>query len=453
MICYKCGGNLGAGRHCLRCGTDVTIYKRIVRLSNSYYNAGLEKAKVRDLTGAIEALSKSLQFDKRNIQARNLLGLVYYEMGEVVEALCQWVISKNLKPENNLADDFLNQVQGNKAELDSMNQAVKKFNQALDYAAHDSEDLAVIQLRGVISQYPKMIKAYQLLALLYIKDGEYSKAGKILKRALSIDRGNTYCLKYTREIRGKMSKPKKQQSYLEQQVAQQAADEVIIPKYTEKPKILQTAIGLITGVAICVSAYFFLLQPTLARETETRWNQTIISYNEKIETRDTEISNLKRSIEDLQKQVDAMTREVEKYTGEDGSLTNYDRLLVALEQYNNEDWANLLETYQQINYTVITAESFRSNYKMLKEFIEGDGMAERIYQEGMLLFEAYKYSDAIETFKSCLELNPDYVAAIYYTALSYEASQDDASAAVYFKEIVTKYPGSEFYEQAKRRTG
>ena len=29
-----------------------------------------------------------------------------------------------------------------------MNQAVKKFNQALDYASHDSEDLAIIQLRG-----------------------------------------------------------------------------------------------------------------------------------------------------------------------------------------------------------------------------------------------------------------------------------------------------------------
>ena len=29
-----------------------------------------------------------------NIDARNLLGLVYFETGEVVEALTEWVISK-----------------------------------------------------------------------------------------------------------------------------------------------------------------------------------------------------------------------------------------------------------------------------------------------------------------------------------------------------------------------
>ena len=67
MNCYKCGSVLGSGRLCLRCGADVTIYKKIVRISNSCYNAGLEKAKVRDLTGAAEMLSKSLQFDKKNI--------------------------------------------------------------------------------------------------------------------------------------------------------------------------------------------------------------------------------------------------------------------------------------------------------------------------------------------------------------------------------------------------
>ena len=37
------------------------------RVSNTYYNIGLEKAHVRDLSGAIVILKKSLQFDKKNI--------------------------------------------------------------------------------------------------------------------------------------------------------------------------------------------------------------------------------------------------------------------------------------------------------------------------------------------------------------------------------------------------
>ena len=67
-------------------------YNKIIRLSNTLYNVGLEKAKVRDLSGAADSLRKSLRFNKANTQARNLLGLVYLEMGETVDALSEWVI-------------------------------------------------------------------------------------------------------------------------------------------------------------------------------------------------------------------------------------------------------------------------------------------------------------------------------------------------------------------------
>ena len=49
------------------------------QLSRSYYNQGLDMAQIRDLSGAVDKLRISLQFNKNNIQARNLLGLVYYE--------------------------------------------------------------------------------------------------------------------------------------------------------------------------------------------------------------------------------------------------------------------------------------------------------------------------------------------------------------------------------------
>ena len=46
--------------------------------SNYWYNDGLNKANIRDLTGAITSLKKSLQYNRDNIASRNLLGLVYY---------------------------------------------------------------------------------------------------------------------------------------------------------------------------------------------------------------------------------------------------------------------------------------------------------------------------------------------------------------------------------------
>ena len=61
--------------------------KRIRCASNSYYNLGLERARIRDLSGAVECLKRSLHLNKYNTDARNLLGLIYYEIGEVSDAL------------------------------------------------------------------------------------------------------------------------------------------------------------------------------------------------------------------------------------------------------------------------------------------------------------------------------------------------------------------------------
>lgn len=60
--------------------------------SNYWYNDGLKKANIRDLTGAINSLKKSLQYNRDNIASRNLLGLVYYGRGDVVEALTEWYL-------------------------------------------------------------------------------------------------------------------------------------------------------------------------------------------------------------------------------------------------------------------------------------------------------------------------------------------------------------------------
>ena len=74
MICYRCGCRLSEKDFCTGCGADVGLYKRIMFMSNRFYNDGLEKAAVRDLSGAMNSLRQSLKFNKNNIDARNLLG-------------------------------------------------------------------------------------------------------------------------------------------------------------------------------------------------------------------------------------------------------------------------------------------------------------------------------------------------------------------------------------------
>ena len=58
MKCFNCGAVLKTTDYCSHCGADVKLYRRMLQLSNAYYNEGLAKAKVRDLTGAVMSLSE-----------------------------------------------------------------------------------------------------------------------------------------------------------------------------------------------------------------------------------------------------------------------------------------------------------------------------------------------------------------------------------------------------------
>ena len=88
----------------------------------AYYNLGLEQAGVRNLSGAIVSLKNSLKFNKYNIDARNLLGLIYCETGEVVDALSEWVISRVISRRTILPVIILMQIQQGRKKLDSVNE-------------------------------------------------------------------------------------------------------------------------------------------------------------------------------------------------------------------------------------------------------------------------------------------------------------------------------------------
>ena len=104
---------------------------KLVYQSNYWYNDGLKRANIRDLSGAILSLRRSLQYNNANVAARNLLGLVYYGRGEVVEALVEWILSKNFQSKDNIANYFIKKVQEVPGELEQVNQAVKKDRVAM----------------------------------------------------------------------------------------------------------------------------------------------------------------------------------------------------------------------------------------------------------------------------------------------------------------------------------
>ena len=270
MECFNCGALLTGKDFCEKCGVDVKIYKKIIKTSNTFYNEGLERASVRDLSGAVNSLKKSLELNKLNIDARNLLGLVYFEMGETVSALSEWVISKNCRSGNNEAGHYLSEVQSNASMLDTINQTIKKYNQALQYCKQDSRDLAAIQLKKVLSLNPKMVKGHQLLALLYIQEGKYDQAKKSLANAAKIDKNNTITLRYMREVEKQLKEQNPKKKKNDDLISYQSGnDTIIMPANFKDNTAGQTIINIIIGIALGVAIMVFLMLPNINQKAKS----------------------------------------------------------------------------------------------------------------------------------------------------------------------------------------
>ena len=73
MKCIKCGRPVGASRYCNACGFDNKHIAKALNTADYYYNIGLEKAQMHDLSGAEIYLKKALNYNKSHKNARNLL--------------------------------------------------------------------------------------------------------------------------------------------------------------------------------------------------------------------------------------------------------------------------------------------------------------------------------------------------------------------------------------------
>lgn len=125
-------------------------------------------------------------------------------------------------------------IQNNPGRLDAYNQTIKKYNMALNYCQQDSLDLAVIQLKKVISMNSRFVQARQLLALLYLKNHELEKAKKELDKALSIDANNTMTLRYLKEVEEQTPAEEERTRKKKEAIVYQSGNETVIQPVNKK---------------------------------------------------------------------------------------------------------------------------------------------------------------------------------------------------------------------------
>lgn len=453
MECYKCGAALSSNDFCNNCGTDVKLYKKIVKSSEAYYNQGLSRAQARDLSGAAECLRQSVKLNKHNTKARNLLGLVYFEMGEAVAAMSQWVISKNLQPDRNIADTYLNEIQKNANRLETINQTIKKYNQALLYAKQDSIDLAIIQLKKVLTLNPNLVKGHQLLALLYIRNGEYEKAVRPLKKAQAIDKSNPLTQRYMNEIHDVLDIPEKKngQSKHVQERSTTRSDDVIIPKttYRESNAGGITVLNVVIGIALGAALMWFLVFPSKEKALAEENKQAQIEISSQIEQKNAVIATLEAEKQKLEEEKAALGKDLEAYGKKDTVIAVYDDMLAAIDAYLSEDYLTAAKLLVPMEQTVIQTEAFAGVYSAIYADCVNRSV-EELYDDGYRAYEIGDYDTSKELLTAAYELTQLHTGVLYYLGRSYQRSGDSDKGREYLQELLDNFPNDTYAQYARQ---
>lgn len=431
MECLNCGAPVLTNGRCSECGMNYKLLEKAYNTSNYYYNLGLDRARVRDLTGAVDALDLALKYNKQNINARNLLGLIHYEMGEVVLGLTHWVISESYLPDanQNIAIYYIKQVQSDPIKLEEANQLAKQFNQALNYAKQGTKDLAFISLRRILSNYPHFVKGYLVLALLYMDSGNNDKAKKAIKRVLRIDKNNTLAVRYLQEmgvsardvigmkessaridVNSSYSDEDQYKSDLETFV-EKGFEELDNPESSEttfkeinhnKFNLVYVTVGLVLGVLV----FWLLVLPTKLNTTRKENREMKIAYSDEVSKKDVTISELQDKIDELEKEKTKIEEDAEK----------------KVEKANSSD-----------SFSVIKSTMPNTAYDTL-------------CSEASVAVQEKRYQDAIDMCNTALQVK-EGAEAYYYLGLAYLGNHDEEKAKSAFVSIRDNYPDSGYLDE------
>ncbi|MBR3396345.1 MAG: tetratricopeptide repeat protein [Lachnospiraceae bacterium] len=483
MNCMYCGAAAGHEHTCPSCGNDLSAQVKAIQISDSLYNRGLDKAQIRDLSGAIDLLERSLKYNKRNITARNLLGLIYFETGEVVSALSEWIISKNIKPADNIAAEYIEKLQSSPERLDMINQTVRRYNRALEACRDGNEDIAEIMLKKVLSENPHLIKAYHLLALIYIKDFKWEAARSVLKKAVPIDRTNSTTLRFLNEINDQIGRetlsegeesviflPEKKENVFSRafrkirrlkpapRTERLIIDDEIVDEVEERINRAETVqpmsyggssavsglLYIILGIVMGALVVWFLVVPSVRQDASRTANEQVTELNATLARQTAELDEKNAALAGYDISVTAATERLDEASSQ---YNNMEKLITAYNAFRSEkyDMAQSILQGMDEESLPIAARTMRSN--LLSD--AGVQLYNSYLAAGVAAYDSGNYPEAIKQLQIADRLRNGEYDVLLYLANSYRHSNDAQNAITIYDEIIIKFAGTQRAESAE----
>lgn len=454
MRCPNCGFDFSEGYLCPKCGIDTFVFLRTRKLSVSLYNEALEMAKEIDLSGAVEKLEQSLLFDKNNVQAQNLLGLIYCETGRIADALKHWIISTSIMKENNPAVGYMDFLQKNGREMEKYNDAVSMYNQALLYLNHGSDDMAIIQLKKAIDSNPDFIDAYNLLILCCIEENNAKRAQHFIDIVLKKDKKNPKALKYAEHLNGGSVGGNRKKAARTSENKEDASQKTVsvkktdgappIPRYKRKEKKIgmiekRDIISFLLGLCSAAIVILVLIMPAINEVKD----KTILDLQTKVENYSGKTQMSPEDVLAMRTELETLQEENKRLRSEETKQANLELLQTAVSQMTDSDYEGCVASLDAID-TIGFSEEDLAKYNSLKTTAYPKA-ADILYTKGKSDFLSNKYSEAKVSLVNSLKYtsNENFIDdAYFYLAKIAEYDKDLEQAKTYYQKVITEYPDS-----------
>lgn len=490
MKCMKCNSNLTDSGYCSHCGFNISHLIKSKNTAGWYYNCGLEKAKNRELSDAAALLEIALSFDKEHIDARNLLGLIYHEMGQIARAMHQWVISINIDIEDNIAVGYLQQYQEDERAMQKADRGVNLYNQTLYSARLGKDGMALLKIEECCFVAPNFIDAHLLRALLYMNKKDWDQAKKAIKDVLKIDRHNPTALRYLKEIpeydlekeykealnvflaehkkeesreKEETAKPVEQTRKITEIKKESLKKEVVKEERKEKTgkgnEYLKIIAGLAAGIAMGVIIMWAMLVPkNQSFEEQMNYVKNQVSQNGvQGSSSQTTTTNKDGTTEDSKKDStkdstknSEETAKVADYTGEGDKKGIMDYMVIAMGHYKDGNAVKAAKALVKVDEDMLKSDSSKEKYDEIKKSTFGEASTQ-LYNSGMESYNQRNYEDAAKDFKSAYKIDDSNVEAYYFLGLCYQNTDQIDKAKKVYEEINNKFKGSDREHDAKDR--
>ncbi|QNU68243.1 tetratricopeptide repeat protein [Ruminiclostridium herbifermentans] len=350
----------------------------------------------------------------------------------------------------------------NSGKTDKVINSVELYNKAIEYLKSGNEDIAMIELKKVVSINPVFYEAINLLGLCYACTNQLDKAEELFRSivekennaikaadylnfiSISENASNKKIVKSKNKLanntlKKQVKEPVQKNSYISNDVL---AENIVLEKIGSQLKKPFTAVIFSVFSLICLIAAIILFIGT-AKETRDvdAAEQNAAGQQQQVMAENNSVAELDR----LKEQLEAANTKLRRY-----EISTQISQISAL--YNQKKYIEAADNLMSLNVDEFS-EDLKEKYSSIKDKVLL-GAANQLVTDGNTLYKNKKYAEAVKKLEKLFVLgdNWDFAdKALYILGKSYVEVNDLQKAAVTYEKLIKEYPNSSYIKYAKER--